>query len=170
MLGNSLGTVSSTTFEVSIVNDESEVVPYYEMPDFVLDLADLLVVTVGHSLTYPVTFTEEGGLAELDAQPYTLTLSMNLAKVDRFASFDPLQNKFKVDGDKLKDSDAGFYTIDVSATFTDGTHVKKMTDKFRLEVRASQKIKEFVNDEEVIEPENVIYISEWSGLVEDTED
>ena len=95
---------------------------------------------------------------------------MNLAKVDQFALFDLFQNKFKVDGDKLKDSDAGFYTIDVSATFTDGTHVKKMTDKFRLEVRASINIKEFVIDEEVIVPENIIYISEWSGLVEDTED
>lgn len=140
------------------------------MPEFSLNLDDLLVVTVGHSLTYPITFTQEGGVAEVDAQPFTLILSMNLAKVRDFASFEPFQNLFRVDGQKLKDSDAGFYTIDVSATFTNGTHAEKMNDRFRLEVRASPKIIDFESDEEVIVPENIIYISEWSGLVESRAD
>ena len=148
-----------------MVNGQVETESYFEMPEFSLNLEDL-VVTVGHSLTYPVTFTQEGGVADPSADEFTMLLSLNLARISSFAKLDLDTNSLFIDGDMLQDSDAGFYTIDVAATFSDGLHKHILTDKFRLEVRAAPKETDFKDEEEVIVPENIIYISEWTGLIE----
>ena len=62
--------------------------------------------------------------------------SVNLNhRLRHFAAFDRETSTFLIDGDKLTNSDTGFYTIDVSALFTNFTHTENLIDRFRLEVR-----------------------------------
>ena len=76
----------------------------------------------------------------------------------------------RIDGDKLTDADVGFYTIDVAATFTNGTHTEAAAGRFRLEIRAD--MTPLVIDEnteqgvEMVTQDEVIYVSDWTGLIE----
>jgi len=119
VLGNSLNTTSSSNFTVSIINEPQNISPFYIKPEFNLLLRDQ-VVTVGHSLVYPINFNiNDNGVTNLDA--FKVNMSLNLAKIKRFSKFDSSTHTLKIDGSKLTDADTGFYTLDISATFFDGT-------------------------------------------------
>ena len=67
-------------------------------------------------------------------------------KIKRFATYNETTSWLRIDGGKLSNDDVGFYTIAVSATFSNGTHSTVVTDKFRLEVRAKPAVKPPVVD------------------------
>jgi hypothetical protein len=118
VLDNSLETTSSTTFTVSVINinEQIEYSAYYVKPEFHL-LLENQVVTVGRSLLYPITFIVKNEVTEAESEPFTMQITIEMAKIKAFATFDYSKNTLEIDGDKLRDADAGFYTVDVSATF-----------------------------------------------------
>jgi len=121
VLGNSLNTTSSTNFTVSIINEPQAYSLFYVKPEFHLLLQNQ-VVTVGHSLIYPITFSlEKNGVTDEDALLFKMHASLNIVKIKKFATFDAFTNTLKIDGKKLTDTDAGFYTLEVSANFFKGT-------------------------------------------------
>ena len=112
-----------------------------------------------------------------------MTSNINMNRIKRFAEFNSTTGILKVDGAKLKDSDVGFYVIDVSATFSNGTHSKQLSDKFKLEIRAdpaslpprngtqtnnTDVIEDIIEGE--IDESKVIYASDWEGLIEMADD
>jgi len=135
------------------------------------------VVTVGHSLNYLVTFSQITGINDNGDVPFYMKAQLNMNKIKKFAEYNETISLMHIDGNSLSNEDVGFYTIDVSATFTNGTHSKIINDKFRLEVRAQQSAKPPVpgpdigggkQDKDSISngADKVIYISDWEGLVE----
>ena len=98
--------------------------------------------------------------------------TLNMNKIGHFASWDPINNKLSINGDKLTNADAGFYTIDISAVISNDEHTKTIIDKFRLEVRAeaAEIIIDSTNNTGNDTPKNVIYLSDWEGLIEQADD
>lgn len=151
---------------------------YSVMPEFKLHLSNR-VVTVGHSLNYLVTYSQITGINDNGDVPFYMKAQLNMNRIKKFAEYNETTSLMHIDGDSLSNEDVGFYTIDVSATFTNGTHSKIINDKFRLEVRAQQ-----TANPPVIGPggdggkanqnnstkniDEVIYISDWEGLVENS--
>ena len=72
----------------------------------------------------------------------------------------------------MTNDDVGFYTIDISAVISNDEHTKTISDKFRLEVRAkaAEIIIDPTDDSGNDTPKNVIYLSDWDGLIEQASD
>ena len=79
----------------------------------------------------------------------------------------------------MDNEDAGFYSINVAATFSNSTYSETLSDIFRLEVRPNEDVvvivvpdpepepepKEEPKKQIVIPAEEVIYLSEWTGQI-----
>ena len=129
------------------------------------------MVTVGHSLAYMITFEQIDAENNFRQQPFTMQASVSMSKIKSFADFDEEWNVLHIDGDKLTDADVGFYTVDVAATFTNGTHTEAAAGRFRLEIRAD--MTPVIIDQNTesgnlgpVAQDEVIYVSDWTGLIE----
>ena len=94
-----------------------------------------------------------------------------MQQIKSFATFDAATNELQIDGERLSEANVGFYTIKVSAKFTNGTHSEFIQDKFRLEVRPAKPAIEPITDDGSnksirVAAENLIVLDEWDGLIE----
>lgn len=92
--------------------------------------------------------------------------TISMQQIKDFAEFDEATNELLIDGDHLKESHVGFYTVSVSARFTNGTHTEFAEGKFRLQVVSAAETSDGSLHSQSNEPENIIDLKEWDGLVE----
>ena len=188
-LENTIKTSNSTQFTVQVVNSALNAAGggagkadsftlSQSSGQFQLSLSDQFVV-VGQSLTLPIEYFKikdsiEDLLKSDDALPLLMQATVGMQQIKSFATFDTATNELLIDGERLSEANVGFYTIKVSAKFTNGTHSEFIQDKFRLEVRSARPAIEPITDDGSdksirVAAENLIVLDEWDGLIEQAE-
>ena len=93
-------------------------------PEFMIELEDQKV-KVGDYLDYTLDNIEV-------SYGYLIDVTMRAGTAARFASFDKILNRFKVNGDEVSRDDIGFYPIEVTATFFNATFSESYKENFVL--------------------------------------
>ena len=97
----------------------------------------------------------------------------SMDKISHFAEYDEQKNELSIIGSKLKETDAGFYAINVTASISSQTYREEISGRFRLQVlpRFPAIIPTDPTDNQTADPpQSIIKKQEWTGLIVDEAD